>query len=299
LSDEPINSPELSPQDQRLLDALIECGFDAGALQLPAPQRRRAESLARLLGLLNDYPVEDADPALVDATLARIDHHERQRDGRMRVEPAPRRRLFLSWRMPDLVTIAAVLLIGVSVLFPIMHQMRTESIANGCANNLRMMSLAFANYAADSNGALPASAGLTSTWSRTARNLRHLAPLIDGGYCEAGHLRCPGHTGPGDSYSYQWQTPEARLRWQTGRVGIAMGDCNPLIDAIRHGAAIDPSALSSNHRGRGQNVLGTDGSHRWLEHPFITPGDNIWLPEGGPGGLEEGVVGEGDVFLAH
>ena len=70
--------PDLSPEDERLLDALIECGFELDALSLEGEERERAENILNLLGLMNDYPVEDSDPALVDATMARVDRFERR-----------------------------------------------------------------------------------------------------------------------------------------------------------------------------------------------------------------------------
>ena len=79
---------ELSPQDQRLLDALVECEFDPEALEaLSAEDRQRVGALMKLLDLLNDYPVEDADDALVHATLARIDRHEEETASRMSFSP--------------------------------------------------------------------------------------------------------------------------------------------------------------------------------------------------------------------
>ena len=54
-SDMPSHLPELSPGDRKLLDALVECGFEPDALSLDEEQRRRADAILGLLGLLDDY----------------------------------------------------------------------------------------------------------------------------------------------------------------------------------------------------------------------------------------------------
>src|SRR6185503_19655903 len=86
----------LSADDQRALDALVEAGFDRTRLDLsltamsmadPARcDRERVEAITRLLGLMRDYPVDDADVSLIDATLARIDRHDRQQAERLRFD---------------------------------------------------------------------------------------------------------------------------------------------------------------------------------------------------------------------
>ena len=71
----------ISPEDQRLLDGLIEAGMDRARLPhtlgraLTPQDQGRLDALTRLLTSLDDYPVEDVEPALLHATLARIDRH--------------------------------------------------------------------------------------------------------------------------------------------------------------------------------------------------------------------------------
>src|SRR4051812_46544047 len=70
----------LSPDDQRVLDALVEAGFDPSMIESPSPAAKaRVDAISNLLGVMKDYPVDDCDPALIDATLARIDRHECER----------------------------------------------------------------------------------------------------------------------------------------------------------------------------------------------------------------------------
>ena len=136
-------APELSPQDARLLDELVESGFDARAIEgLDPDERRRVQAIANLFELLEDYPVEDADDTLAHATLARIDRHQEDRAARLNFESAreaPRRR----FRMPDFISVAAVILIGASIAWPLASHMRQRAIDTGCSDNLRRMGLAF------------------------------------------------------------------------------------------------------------------------------------------------------------
>ena len=297
---------DLCPQDQRLLDALVDCRFDRGAMEaLTLDEHRRVDSLVSLFELLEDYPVEDADESLVHATLARVDRSEEQRASRMAfseaavAEELPARRRF---RMPDFISIAAVILIGASVVWPLTTHLHRRSIDTGCANNMRRMALAFDQYASDFGGAMPiAQAGMFSNWDTTRHNTVNLDPLLEGGYCDRGHLSCPGHKGPyGESYSYQWHVPGHRMIWGVDRVTLMLGDRNPLIDGARAGQWMPALTISLNHGGRGQNVLATDGSWVWIVDPLFGHNDNIWLPSGVAalqGEIEP--TDPADVFLAH
>lgn len=296
--------PELSSHDMRLLDALIESGFRPDLLgELGDEDASRIEVLMQLFGVLEDYPVDDAEDTLLHATLARIDKYEAERQARMGFDRAEegqyrsRGRL----RVPDFVTVAAVLLIVASISLPLMRSMRQRSIDQTCANNLRLVGYAFGSYAADNDNMLPvARAGIGSSWDSVA-NVLNLAPLVEGQYCERGHMSCPGHDDLTDqSYSYQWQLEGAQLYWGVGPVTVVLGDRNPLIDAARQGATLSPLSISSNHPGRGQNVLTSDGTAMWLEAPVVGRGDNIWLPHGRTR-LHQGDRPRDarDVFLAH
>jgi hypothetical protein len=292
--------PELSPDDQRLLDALMAVDMDVTSLDLTDDERRRADTLLGLFELLEDYPVDDAEESLVDATLAGIDRYERKRTERMLLPEAEggRRRI----RVPDFLTVAAVLLIGVSVVVPVLHQFRQRSIDLGCENNMRLVGYAMSHYALDHNNHLPvAQAGLLSTWTRSTHNVVNLSPLA-GTYCEHQHLNCPGcESAGGDSYAYQWVGAGALPRWETSPQSLVLADRNPVIDAVRKGRKVVPTAASLNHGGRGQNLLRNDGNTMWLRGPAVVGrGDNIWLPAGFAT-LFDGVqpMRADDVFLAN
>ncbi len=305
---------ELSSDDRRLLDALVDVDFDASALEpMSDVDRRRAQRLVSMFQLLHDYPVDDADEddALLDATLARISRHERARSDRMTLDPETvefameekrgRKRL-LRVPLPDFITVAAMLLIVAGIGWPMLNNVRQNSIDAQCANNLRTMGIGFADYAADYNNALPmAEAGMHNTWSALAHNVINLRPMLDGGYCDLGHLDCPGHEGEiGESYSYQWQVAEQPSAHSAVRISILLGDRNPVMDAARKGNIAPPLTISLNHNRRGQNVLWSDGAVIWLMDPVVRRSDNIWLPSGVEA-LHDGVSTDdpADTFLAH
>jgi hypothetical protein len=304
--------PELSSDDRRWLDALVEAGFDADALEpLSDVDRRRVQRLVSMFQLLHDYPVEEADDALLDATLARISRFDREHAGRMTLDPetaelaleAKRgRRRLLRVPLPDFITVAAMLLIVAGVGWPILNNVRQNSLDAHCANNLRTMGIGFADYASDYDGAVPmAEAGMHNTWSSLAHNVINLRPMLDGGYCDLGHLDCPGHEGEvGESYSYQWQVSRAPAGGSNVRISVLLGDRNPIIDAVRNGTFAPPLSISLNHGGRGQNVLWSDGAIVWLSEPVVRRSDNIWLPTG-VRELRDGVPADdpSDTFLAH
>ncbi|MBT8485538.1 MAG: hypothetical protein KJO43_08155, partial [Phycisphaerae bacterium] len=212
---------ELGPDDQRVLDALADVGYDVD--RLPRVDRARGQRIAELLALLEDYPVDDADDTLVHATLAGIDRHESQRLARMSFDhhqeeaaAADRGRRI---RIPDFISVAAVLLIGAAIFWPTLSQVRQRSLATACSNNLRQLGYGFSQYAAANAGAMPvARAGSDLSWDMVA-NVLNLAPLLDGGYCERGHLSCPAvheHDAVTGNYSYQWQLPGTRVQWGGG-----------------------------------------------------------------------------------
>ncbi len=297
---------ELTPNDQRILDDLIEASFDLDAMEpLSEAERERAGVLCDLFGLLNDYPVDDADDTLLHATLARINRHDGAQMSRMKLDPDLVETTKLQggrrFPLPDFISIAAVILIAVGIGWPVFNQMRNRSVEMQCANNMRVLAGAFNSYASDYGNYMPvAAAGFgTSSWDQV-RNIVNLRPLVENSYCEHEHLNCPGnHDHFGTSYSYQWQPPTAKLLWNTGQTMVILGDRNPLVDASFSGNVVPANSMSINHDERGQNVLMSDGAILWLTDPRIGQ-DNIWLPQGvlilQPG---QQPADASDTFLVH
>lgn len=311
--DHPIREPRLTADDQRLLDALVESDFDRNILSAVSREdSRRLDAICGTLELLRDYPVDDADETLKYATLARIDRYEEQRAARMKFEAEQARAESRStgWRIrvPDFITVAAVILIGVGVCWPVLNSVRHQSLKLACSNNLKSVAYAFDQYAADNNGSMPLAmasiGGAPLSWDR-APNTINLQPLLRGNYCQEHHLNCPGHAHRetaifSPSYSYRQFAAHANTGWQTMRITVVLGDLNPIVDAAHAGRFIPPLSVSLNHGGRGQFVLMSDGANKWLEQPIYGSSDNIWLPHNAlqlHGGEEP--ADETDVFLTQ
>ena len=258
---------ELSPDDQRLLDELCESGFDEAAVKrMSASDRPRAERLIHLLGLLQDYPVEEGDETLVHATLAGIDRYVAERAQRMSIDPEQARSMRSRGPrrlpLPSLLTVAATILIGASIVLPILHGLRQEQVDMKRLNNLRYVSLAVDSYAADYDGTIPtARAGLSGV-ANAFTDAINLTPLIEERYCQINQPEPRG---------YQPSDP-----WTESNRVLFLGDRNPIIDAIRRHRLDSPLLLTFGHdRGR-RNILTRDGAILWADQPQVRP-DNTWL----------------------
>jgi hypothetical protein len=275
------SSWRLSPEDAVAIDALLSEGLREQSAGVTGTPRQTAAN--RCLRLLEDYPVTDADDLLVHATLARIERHDRDATHRMKIRPAAdelvgRRRL----RLSDFVSVAAMILVGVGATIPMLNYVRRTSMETACANNLRIAGGALHQYATDHEGNLPMVAGLSDplapfSW-KTLRNSENLNLLSDLGYCEHGHLNCPGHAEGGPAYSFQVQVPGRRVPWGVGPVIAVIGDRNPVLDAARSGRTVEATLSTANHGGRGQNILCSDGFVQFTKSPMLTDKDNVWLP---------------------
>ena len=307
--------PDLSPEDQIILDALIEVGFDRTKLDdLSEEDKKRLDSVEGLMHILEAYPVGQVDAAdqrtLVDAALARIDQHEERTRSRMKVgianagEDSGRGQRWV--RLPDFVALAAVLLIVASITLPILNRMKGQSASTACRDNLAAIGSGFTLFAEDNKGTMPnvMQAGIGGGWGQFS-NTKNLDPLSD--YCSDGHFDCPGNHSHSPSYSYQMQQPGQMVQLAAGRPIIILADKNPVIEALRANSPVDHMELSRNHRQQGsQNTLWSDGSCRqiWNEPVIEHDGfhDNIWLPQGvGTDSLrpEANPSNDRDVFLAH
>ena len=311
--DHPAREPQLSADDRRLLDVLVDSGFDRNILSaVSRDDNRRLDAICATMELLRDYPVDDSNETLMYATLARIDQIEERHAAQLKFETqqakVEARRTGFRIRVPDFITVAAVILIGVGVCWPVLNSVRHQSMKLACSNNLKAVGYAFGQYADDHNGSLPlALAGIGGSplsWDRVS-NTVNLQPLIQGNYCEEQHLNCPGHEhreSPvfSPSYSYRQLANGSKTGWQTMRVSVILGDLNPIVDAAHAGRFIPPLSVSLNHGGRGQFVLMSDSSNKWLEQPIFGSSDNIWLPHNAiqlHGG--ENPADELDVFLTQ
>jgi hypothetical protein len=321
-----IRTVTLGPADAAAVDSALEsrarqqtspqtaAGLHlAGAAVASEQEAVRARRVAELFALLDRCPVQDPPADLTDRALARIAHLRQQRRFARQVDDltAPP----VAFRWTELLAVAAVLMLGLSVLWPMLVHSRHDALQQDCAKNLAVAGSAIGSYANDHDDLpprLPVKPG--SVWwnvgapaepgGAAQSNSAHLYRLVRLGYVEPSALACPENAnaprdlsaGQADwpnglaiSYSYQNQFgPEVRLNDAPHM--ILLGDKNPLFTAsaddmhvlhFRDDLPADsPSAL---HQSRGQNVLRADGKVLWTSGPNITIDDhidNIWTLPG-------------------
>ncbi len=287
---------KLTKEDASMLDQLVDVGFDMEQLEYLTPEdEQRAKSILNMLGFLNAYPVEDASDTLVDATLARIDQYEAKRATRLQIhtpELETTKRGFRI-RMPDLISVAAMILITVSVFAMLSKSARSQSLNQECASNMAMVGRGLVNYALDHNGKTPTeqTPEVASLFSGLIPERTDADVLAAKGYCEHNHLNCPGHGGEGRGFSYQTQPTSMWDAMHDQRnVLIIMSDQNPILGKMLANQQFDPLTSSPAHGSLGQNHLRDDGSIASLPVPVLG-GDLIWVLDGKKRGL--------DIFLTH
>lgn len=284
----------LSPADEEAFEALIQAEFHLDAV--PPVLRSRAERVWRLRSLVCT-PHDDhaaGAPALIDATLARIG------DSTDRI-PLSRRRPGFNFRIAELVSVAAMLLIGAGVLVPVATAARDSARQTVCSTNMAMVGSAFGLYANANRDQLPvaaASLGGGRWWevgsSEGRSNSANLFTLARQGFAKIEQLACPGNPGACRSitvpdardwtclsevsYSYQIMFGPQKPVWNGPDRVAVLADRSPVVLRAAEGQPIDPWENSPNHRKRGQKVLFSDGSAIFTRTPELDNRDNIWLP---------------------
>lgn len=313
------SAKSLGAEDARAVDLLIEHGFDLDrALSAHPELAPRLSAAHALFARMDAVEVEPPDPALIDATLARIAREETARESRMRVGPGSDRALVgvSPSRWKDFVAVACVAIMLLAIGMPLSTWLRGRSIDARCSANMRTIAGALDTYTKD-HGALPFAASLGADFAslldwRGYQNSSHLSPLHEHQYCDPGCLCCAGAP-EGAGYAFQVPSRMADWRWRGGERVPVLSDRNPIIDFERRGLRVASLVGNSpDHDGRGENMLFTDGSIEFVTTPVLliprratgaarSPApEHVWLPSTGTG--EErlgapGAWGGTDVFL--
>jgi len=311
---EPNSAVELAPEDARAIDALIGARALgprlASAKQVGQIDEQRAKCAESLMRLIGQCPAADPPDDLVRRTLGRIRRYEEVDPDVMRLR-AHRRGFDTPVRMKEILAVAAMLVIGASVILPVLAKTRHEALRVACRARISAVGKAFVQYAADNLGTMPRGrvepgsnwyhVGWTRyDWQSVKANSANLYVLARGRYVEPSTLACPANpdasqtmtadardwpTAAAVSYSYQNQFGERTGRLKnTPRMAI-LADKNPRFE-IRRGMVLTydkslrMSASSDMHNRRGQNVLFADGSVIWYISPRMPNGDHIWLADG-------------------
>lgn len=309
------HTPDLCDADHDALELLVGSGY--APERVPGGVRTRARKQIELLTLLGDLDPQQVShqrDGLVSATLQRVQASIDATDRRMR-------RAVRESRMPrrglaDLVSVAAMLLIAGSVLWPMVSAMREYGRRSACQSNLLSAGLGFGAYANDFRDSLPmaSESRAGNPWWNVGRadqsNSANLFTLSRTGYANLKDFACSGNASAcssrqqaGDmdwrsidqvSYSFQNMFAPERTRWVQPSTVVVVADRSPIIPLALAGEMFNPTANSLNHAGLnragmsrgGQNVLFNDRSVRFLRSPVLENQDNIYLPRA----LEEAIA---------
>ena len=289
--------PALSSFDADALDAWALAEYEADST--PAALRGRAARHHELASAVRDSNIT-ATPLLVERTFQAV-------AARVAADRASglTLRTTRSWRLADALSIAAMLLIGVSVLWPALNFVGDQRQLAACRSNLGGVASAMGLYAGDHRDQFPvATAGIgggTPWWNvspqKPQANSANLYTLARTRYAKLSDLACAGNPdadrGDVKAETYDWTDLNAisfsyqimgasRPNWQRVECEpakvVVLSDRSPVVRrAVAH-QPIDPLENSANHGGRGQYVLHADGTVAWMSTPERACGDNIWLP---------------------
>ncbi|MEX1017333.1 MAG: hypothetical protein WDZ31_11370 [Phycisphaeraceae bacterium] len=314
----------VSPADAPVLDALLDRPEAAAQAGGPSPEAAPADAarrarISQVLSLLDyagpDESGEEHEQGVRAALAAVQAARQRERFAtqvQMLTEPEPS--IGIGWRQVAMA--AAVFVVAVSLLFPVLEHNRSEARRIACASNLRTaFSEGFGAYATDYNGMLPrGEVRQGNVWWNVGQrpehehagspsNTAHLFILIHEGYVDPATLACPENSTAfvrqlsanqrdwpspeAVSYSYQNQYRAEPLRLNRNGHLALLADRNPLF-VMRGGTmtfdrTTPRTAPSRIHDNRGQNVLTADGGVRWTLRPLLSvprQGDgNIWVAD--------------------
>lgn len=321
----------LTPEDGKAVDALIESRTLGPRLASPdspvAADPQRAEAVASLLALIGRCAAADPSDDLVRRTLGRIRQHQAVDPDVARLH-AQGRGVDTPIRIREILAVAAMLVIGASVILPVLAKTRGDAMRVACRANMATVGKAFAQYAADYAGTMPRGRIVPNSnwyhvgwtrydWQAIKANSANLYILARGRYVEPATLACSANeaaprvmtadlrdwpTASAVSYSYQNQFgPRAARLNDAPRMAI-LADKNPRFK-IHDGMTLTyhksmPMGLSSQTHGRfGQNVLFADGSAVWYHSPRMANGDHIWVADGVEDYQGNETSRRGDAFL--
>ncbi|MFO0082366.1 MAG: hypothetical protein ACK55O_07080 [Phycisphaerales bacterium] len=306
---------ELSPGDEDALEALVAAEFDLR--RVSSGVRARAQQQFAVLSMLDvAEPVTDAQrDDLVARSLASITTFEAHREQALKFGPpadAPLSRRTL--RLPDIISVAAVMMLAVGLLWPALSGLRSQARQTACLGNFASVGSSLGQYRLDNRGSMPmasASIGGGLWWNvgsdPSQSNSANLYTSIRTGHARLDTLACPGNeyavSEPGTASAQDWASfNEVSYSFMNlfGRPGggqidgfvtnpaevVVLADRSPVVvRAFRGERLINVLENSLNHSGSGQAVHFLDGSARWTRSPMLESGDVIWIPRS----LEEGL----------
>lgn len=275
------------------------------------------EALGSLFKTLQSWRVEPAPadlPARIAARIAGAGQPlrlVRPTDDLTRAAEAGGTMVIRLGNLREIVAVAAMLVLIVSVGLPSLLSVRERNQRMGCSQNLALLGQGVQQYAATFGSSLPfAGWSPQASWRPsgdphvvTIPNRIHLYPLLRGAYVlDPRVFVCPARKDvpmPQDqvrerndfsesrnlSYAYQNMAGVRPLSSSDPRLPI-MADDNPAFeDGVplfdRLGLGDRANRNSRAHKGAGQNVLMLDGHFKWSTTPYAgIDNDNIWTLQG-------------------
>ena len=296
----------LSADDAQALDAMLDLrrqGLSDGPM--PAGVRERTAGVANVLGLLDRAGDESIPADLAERTMEAIERDRttrQQRTALSTMQIASDRAGSIGIR--QIATTAALLLMAVSILLPMLSNAQHNAKIAQCSENLAglgtdLQSIAFDNKGMTHRSVKPTSPAEPDVYNPLAKFARTGVdgtplPANEAGYfvlldeqrITSRHLACPTGGKNDTSALYNGQNPAAggpfRVFFKPRPI---FADTNPLYKVTNRGLVrqdgVADMSRSLNHNAAGQNVLISDGSVQWMIRPAIqndaSASDNIWL----------------------
>lgn len=299
---EPSEPNMLSQEDRDAIDALVESGFATPvSTSTSGDDSSRAQNIRQLLGALDALPDEKPGDLLSARTLQRIKESRQQAHFAEQVNVLASGANRGGFRLRDIGAIAAMMLLSVSVVMPLLSGSRESARQVACQANLGLAGRAFSMYANDYQNATPSTKAnlgdpwwLTNQFNRdgsTRSNSAHLYVLVANDYLDLEKLACSDNeqalTETTDdmrdwpdfdaiSYSYQNQFTSTKPRLDGSHLTAILADKNPFFEPGKFNLEMTPLTNSINHDRSGQNVLLSNGAVIWLKTPLLNEVDNIF-----------------------
>ncbi|MEM9346944.1 MAG: hypothetical protein AAGB26_10045 [Planctomycetota bacterium] len=311
----------LSAEDGEALDAWLSLRH-LGLTDGPTPSglRERLAKVQAVLSILDRTGDESVPDALADSTMRAVEKDRQAQQGRSAFSSmvvSSDRQGSVGFR--QFVTTAALFVMALSILLPMLNKAQRDAEIAQCSQNLAglggdLQGLAFDNKGETHRAAQPRAevfdplakfARTNVDGSAVPANQASYFVLIDEMRVASKHLSCPSGRNDDPAMLYNGQNPAAGGPFRLFiKARPIFSDANPLYRVTPKGLVrnedVPSMTRSVNHDGAGQNVLISDGSVQWMIRPAVNQDgktrDNIWLYQ--PGTKSNGTtVKDEDIFL--
>lgn len=222
--------------------------------------------------------------------------------------------------LAETAAVAAVVMIFSGLFVPVTRQMRAQAWQAACQSNLNKISQGIARYAGENQNSLPAAATKAGNpwWkvgsTQPQSNTRHVWLLVKRNYVNPQVFICPGNCNSTnmpiletakiqlvpDFPDRRYITYSFKLICDSNKAALPavqtalMSDVNPIFETRLKTpgdfskAGFDPVTLndkllranSSSHRGKGQNIMFSDGTVKFTSQRVFNQNDDIFTVQG-------------------